>query len=369
LPRIITVLAIAAVSIILVTATLLSFFKPGDNTVTSTSEKVTLKVYCAGSLLFPIEKVATAFGKVHSNVDVEVEGHGSIQVIRQVTELGELVDVLMVADYSLIPIMMYNTTMPESSQSFADWNIVFSGNSIVLAYANQSKYADEINQTNWYDILGRPDVSFGFPNPSLDALGYRVPIIIQLAELYYGNDKIFDNLISTNFNPKFTYFKLSANNYIVTIPDVQTPVGKKVYLRASSIQLIPLLESGIIDYCFLYLSNARQQGFKYVELPNEINLGSSAQQDFYEQVRLKFEHQRFASIGLDRNGSTIFYGLTIPKNAPQPQYAAEFVKFILNGEGKNVFDSNWHPIYESSLTDNLQGLPEALRPFVTERSP
>jgi molybdate/tungstate transport system substrate-binding protein len=301
LPRIITVLAIAAVSIILVTATLLSFFKPGDNTVTSTSEKVTLKVYCAGSLLFPIEKVATAFGKVH--------------------------------------------------------------------YANQSKYADEINQTNWYDILGRPDVSFGFPNPSLDALGYRVPIIIQLAELYYGNDKIFDNLISTNFNPKFTSFKLSANNYIVTIPDVQTPVGKKVYLRASSIQLIPLLESGIIDYCFLYLSNARQQGFKYVELPNEINLGSSAQQDFYEQVRLKFEHQRFASIGLDRNGSTIFYGLTIPKNAPQPQYAAEFVKFILNGEGKNVFDSNWHPIYESSLTDNLQGLPEALRPFVTERSP
>jgi ABC-type molybdate transport system substrate-binding protein len=36
-------------------------------------EPTPLKTYCAGSLLYPLERVATAFEAAHPTVDVEVE--------------------------------------------------------------------------------------------------------------------------------------------------------------------------------------------------------------------------------------------------------------------------------------------------------
>lgn len=329
--------------------------------------KVALKVLCAGSLMFPLDRVEDAFEKSHPNVDVQIEGHGSIQVIRQITELDKDADVLMVADYSLIPIMMYNTTIPNTNQSYADWYIRFASNSIVLAYTNQSKYANEINATNWYKILARSDVKFGFPNPLIDALGYRVLFTIQLAEVYYQNDGIFEELISPNFNPAFGSIKVNGT-YHITVPETQTPVGGKVILRASSIPLIPLLETGSVDYCFLYLSNVKQYGFSYIELPSQINLGSPEYQQYYQQVRVEFQYQRFASIGLDRDGKTIFYGLTIPQNAPHPELAAEFLEFILNGDGKTIFEDCWQPVYQPAFIDNLQAAPEKLQFLVVEES-
>ncbi len=44
-------------------------------------------------------------------------------------------------------------------------------------------------------------------------------------------------------------------------------------MRPYSVQLLPLLESGDIDYSFEYTSVIRQHGMEYVSLPPEINLG------------------------------------------------------------------------------------------------
>ena len=67
------------------------------------SPKQTLTIYCATSLEYPLNKVDADFMAANPKIDVEMEGHGSIQVIRQVTELDQKVDVNAVADYSLIP--------------------------------------------------------------------------------------------------------------------------------------------------------------------------------------------------------------------------------------------------------------------------
>lgn len=329
--------------------------------------RVALKVLCADSLMYPLEKVQTAFESSYPNVDVELEGHGSIQVIRQVTELGAEADVLMVADCSLIPLMMYNTTMPGTNQSYADYYVRFTGNSIVLAYTNQSKYAGEINSTNWYSILMRPDVKFGFPNPLIDALGYRALMTIQLAEMYYGNNTIFHELVTDNFNPPISSVP-DGSNFTIIVPAVQVPKGDNVVLRDSSVELIPLLQSGSIDYCFLYMSNARQYGLGYVELPDEINLGSHQYEEDYQRVAVTFEQQRFATVDMDRQGETIYFGLTIPPNAPHPDVAVEFVKFVLSQEGKAVFQSCWQPVFEPSFTDNLSAVPLGLRSLVVQES-
>ena len=328
--------------------------------------KLVLKVICADSLLYPLQKVQEAFESSYPNVSVELEGHGSIQVIRQVTELGEQGDVLMVADYSLIPLMMYNT-MPGTNISYANYYIRFAGSSIVLAYTNQSKYAKEINSTDWYSILMRPEVKFGFPNPLVDSLGYRTLMTIQLAETYYGNNTIFHDLVTDNFDPPISSVP-SGSNFTITVPPVQVPKGDKVILRASGIELVPLLQSNSIDYCFLYASNAKQYGFNYVELPDMINLGAQQYENDYQHVAVVFQQQRFATVNTNRDGEPIYFGLTIPANAPHPTVAVEFVKFIMAQEGMDLFQTCWQPVFEPSFTDNLAAVPSGLRSLVVQET-
>jgi len=326
-------------------------------------KKTALTVICAESLMFPMAHVAQAFEASNPNVTVQLEGHGSIQVIRQVTELGYKADVLMVADCSLIPTMMYNRTMPSSDQTFADWYVRFSTGSVVLAYTNRSKYANEINATNWYSLLEQPNVSFGFPNPIVDALGYRALVTIQLASTYYNDSNLFHNLITQNFDPPISSVP-SQSGYTIDVPDIQQPKSNKILLMASSIQLIPLLEAGSIDYCFLYLSNAKQYGLSYVQLPDEINLSNSEYEAYYRQVNVIFAYPRFASIGPNREGDTIYFGLTIPNNAPHTDLAIEFAKYVLSGEGSKILNSYWQPIFSPSFTDNITALPADLRSSV-----
>jgi molybdate/tungstate transport system substrate-binding protein len=170
--------------------------------------------------------------------------------------------------------------------------------------------------------------------------------------------------VTSNFDPPISSVP-DGSNFAITVPAVQVPKGDNVVLRASSVELIPLLQLGSIDYCFLYLSNAKQYGLNYVELPEEINLGSQQYAENYQHVSVKFEQQRFSTVSLDRTGQTIYFGLTIPANAPQPQLATEFVKFILSEEGKNVFQSCWQPVFQPSFTDNLTAVPSELLSLVT----
>lgn len=327
--------------------------------------KQTLKIYCATSLLFPLQSVETSFETAHPNINVEIEGHGTIQVIRHVTELNEKIDLLLVADYSLIPRMMYTTKVPNSQDNFANYYIRFATNSIVLAYSSQSKYASEITPGNWYSILARPDVTLGFANPQYDAIGYRALMAIQLAEDYYEEQGLFHDIVTANLDPPISSIP-NGSNHTIYVPIVQEPNSNKLILRASEVDLIALLQSGHLDYSLIYLSNAKQYNFSYIELPNEINMGSPEHQNNYERIQVTFEHQRYATITLDRTGETIYYGLTIPKNAPNPDLATEFIKFLLAGQGEAAFKSAYHPVFNPSFADNLPALPEDLQAIVAE---
>ncbi len=353
------IVAVTIIAAILVAAALV-FLNPSA----PAQEKKVLKIYSATSLLYPLGIAEGRFEALYPDVDVQIEGHGSIQVIRHVVELGDTADLLMVADYSLIPTMMYVAKIPESTQSYSSWYLRFSENSIVLAYTNTSKYASEITADNWYNILSRPDVKYGFPNPMIDALGYRCLITMQLAESYYGDASIFDRLVSLNFNPPILTTTV-GEKVNITVPEILNP-EPKVYLRSSSIHLIPLLETGTIDYCFLYLSNAEQQNFSYMLLPDEINLASPEMAEHYSSVSVNYKHERFATISLNRTGAPIYYGLTIPANAKNPDLAAEFVKFIIYGEGKNIFNEAHQSIIFPAYTDNHSGLPATLKPYAEE---
>ena len=300
------------------------------------SSKQTLTVYCATSLEFPLNKVDADFEAAYPNVNVEMQGHGSIQVIRQVTELNQKVDVMLVADYSLIPRMMYPTVDPQTNKSCADYYIRFAANTLVLAYTNSSKHASEINSSNWYSILALPDVKLGLVNPELDSIGYRTLMAIQLSQDYYGAKGLFLNLVTNNFDPPISSVP-DGSNYTISVPDVQQPKSDKITLRASELDLIALLQSGYLDYCFFYVSNAKQYGFNYVELPNQVNLGDPAYASNYQRVQIVYSHQRFVTISLDRTGETNLLRVNNTFKCSSPTTGRAICPVPLEWAGKNRF--------------------------------
>ncbi|KQC11278.1 MAG: tungstate ABC transporter substrate-binding protein WtpA [Methanolinea sp. SDB] len=291
-----------------------------------------LKVLPAGSLLIPFEEAEEEFEALHPGVDVQLEGHGSIQVIRQVTDLHRAADVVAVADESLIPDMMYRR-MEDSEENYTDWYIPFATNEMVIAYTPTSRYAGEITSENWYEILDRPGVRTGFSNPMLDAAGYRTLMVVQLAESEYGNETLFASLIGNHFDPPL---EVTTDGGVTTIhlPQIMKPSDQELVIRDGSIYLISLLQAGGIDYAFEYRSVADAVGLEWIPLPESINLGSSDLEQEYSKVKVELGFQRFSSIGKERTGRHIVYAITIPANAPHPELAEEFMNYVLGQAGK-----------------------------------
>ncbi len=307
-----------------------------------------LVVMHAGSLTLPFDYLENRFEENNLDVDVQMRSGGSAQLVRSIIDLNKKSDVLAVADYSLIK----NELIPE----YASWYINFARDRMVLAYTDSSRYSSEVNEANWYEILEMDNVVFGFSNPNDDPCGYRALMVIQLAEIYYNNSKIFDNLIVEN-----TYITISESNgtYTITCPENIAP-NQKVSVRTKSVDLIYLLQSNDLDYAFEYRSVAVQHNLKFLTLPEAIDLSNTSYEDTYKKVKVnRFPDQ-------SSSGKPIVYGLTIPKNAEHRDTAISFVKFLLEEYKNGKMDKFGQPAIVPAFVNNKTALPEELKDYVTE---
>lgn len=311
------------------------------------TQKEELKIFHAGSLSIPIEELSNEFADYMKErgqtVEIKAESSGSVMAVRKVTDLGKSADIVAVADYTLIPQML----MP----NFTDFCILFATNEIVIAFSNESKYADEINAENWYEILARDDVSFGFSDPNQDPCGYRSLMVMKLAENYYKRP-IFEELVEKNTNI------YARGNRVIAPKEIQT--NEKVVVRPKEVDLTALVESGSLDYFFIYRSVAEQHRLRYVELPNEINLKDYSKADFYKQVSITL-----GSTGETIEAKPIVYGITVLRDAPNREVALEYLKFMLNEDGKRIFEKNyqnfiWPPVGFGNVPEELRDLVEVV---------
>ena len=307
----------------------------------------TVKVFHAGSLAVPLAEAESQFEALNPDVDVRRESMGSISAVRQITDVGKNGEVLASADYTLIPSMMY----PE----YADWYVRFATNDIVLAYNPElSMYADEITPENWYEILRKDGVIFAFSNPNLDPCGYRAVMVFQLAELHYGDEQIFDDLILDNTG--ITITEEGEGTYLIKTPEDQKPNTEKVDIRPKSVELVAFVEEGGLDYAFEYRSVAVQHNLAFVDLPEPIDLSKVEYADFYKKVKLETVD------GKTKTGKPIVYGITVPTNAENPELGLEFVKFVIGDAGQKIFsDMGQPPIVPPEGSGNL---PEELKSLV-----
>lgn len=256
-----------------------------------------LTMFHAGSLSVPLAAMEKAFEARYPDVDLQREASGSQKCARKITDVGKPCDIMASADYKVIDKLLI--------PGYADWNIRFATNQIVLCYVDNSAYADTVNADNWYQILQKKGVVWGHSDPNLDPCGYRSLMVMQLAE--------------KALNKPGLYKKLIANR-------------PKENVRPKSVELISLLQTGNMDYAWEYLSVAVQHGLKYIVLPDEINLGNYKYDPVYEQAFVEVTGKTPGTHMIIK-GKSCTYGVTLLKDAPNREAATAFLEYMLDPEG------------------------------------
>lgn len=292
--------------------------------------KQQLVVFNAGSLAAPIAALLSEFARLHPGITPQQESSGSLEAARKISELGKPCDVLAVADYEVIPSLL----IPQN----ADWYVIFARNELVLIYSPKSKFSDQINSSNWYEVLGRPGVQYGYSNPDLDPAGYRTLLHWQLAEKYYQKPGLYEQLKS-GVPPK--------------------------NIRSKSVELVALVESGELDYIYCYRSIAEQQKLPFVKFPPEIDFSDSTMSDFYAKAEVEVVGNKPGE-RLKVKGMPIRYGLTIPSSAPNKELAEEFVEFVLSPEGQAILQKKSLTIISPGIASEVKKLPARILSQVTQ---
>jgi len=332
----------------------------GNPQATSNPVKTPLVVFAAGSLIIPFTALEKAFEAEYPDIDVLSEYHGSIQVMRHVTDLHESIDVVATADASLIPMLMYATTHPDSGQPNANWYIRFATNRLALAYRPESRYAGEINVENWMDVLARPNVLTGIADPRFDASGYRALMAFALAEMSTRRYDLFDAMFRNQFTYPITIFRDDPLTTI-TVPEIlEMESNAHVVLRGASIELIALLEAGEMDYAFEYESVILQHGLEMLRLPDEVNLGEASLDSLYHSVQVDLDFQRFATVKPQFLGEQIGYGITIASGALHPEEAALFISFLLGPQGRLIMEEQHHAMLTPPGVDGAEHIPASI---------
>ncbi|MDD5091061.1 MAG: extracellular solute-binding protein, partial [Candidatus Wallbacteria bacterium] len=134
------------------------------------------------------------------------------------------------------------------------------------------------------------------------------------------------------------------------------------YIRPKETDLLALLETGELDYIFLYRSVAMQHGLKYVVLPDEINLKRAELAATYAGVSLEITGSEPGTM-MTVKGEPMVYGVTIPKKAPNYTAAVAFVDMLLGRIGAEIMERNGQPSLVPAPTDTFQHIPESLRGY------
>ncbi len=285
-----------------------------------------LIIFHAGSLSIPFKDMRTAFNKVYPDVKVILEAAGSVKCARKITDLELDCDIMASADYKVIDKFL----IPE----YTGWNIKFAVNEMAIAYNEQSRRANEINVTNWHEILLKDNVAYGRADPNSDPCGYRSVLVSKLAEKHYN-----------------------LEGFSKTILEKDTK-----HIRPKETDLLALLEVNSIDYLFIYKSVAEQHNLKFIVLPDEINLKKSELKELYATVSVDIAGKKPGE-KVTMIGDPMVYGITGIKNSPNEKAKITFLDFVLSAKGQEIMHKNGQSTKAPYVNEHFDKIPAELQKY------
>jgi molybdate/tungstate transport system substrate-binding protein len=289
-----------------------------------TGEPTTLTIFGAGTIAVPFKQVNAQFQNKYPSVTVQAQFGGSVKMAKQITDLHQDADILAVADYNVIPKYLFG------NPPYAAWYASIARNAITFVYTDKSKYAGEINSTNWYKVLARPGVEIGRSNPDTDPSGYQTVQMLNLAEKYYKVPGLEQSVL--------------ANAPLANMRDTET-------------SLISALQLGQIDYLAIYRSDALQHHLKFIELPTEINLSDPADATAYKDGVARTKNGDLA-------GTPIVYAITVINGSKHADAAAKYVALVLGPEGQAVMKDAGFGEFNPAYAVHREVMPAELKILV-----
>jgi len=229
------------------------------------------------------------------------------------------------------------------------WAIAFASDQMTLAYSNasiQNSAASSIlaaynsaaasNTTEaWYSFFSSitsGSVKIGISNPNADPAGYRAWIVLEAAsQAYANNSTLFGN-------------RIISNNGNIT--------------GASAADLVGPLETGQIQFLFIYKSAAIAHKLNYLQLPDQVNLGNPKYSKFYSQFSYTL------SKGVEK-GAVIALYITVPADSTDTADSLQFVVFVVKNSPPLLSPFGLIPMTPARLY-NSTTIPEPLQELVTQ---
>ena len=296
-------LAIAAL------ATFIWLFDVGILATSAAEAADVIRVAYAGSMGAVMDRViGPAFVKANG-VEFQGIGQGAYGLARQLEGRLMQADVFVSITPGPIDILkkagMIGPAVPVASTQ------------MVIAYSPKSKFAPEFEaaaegKKPWYDILQTPGLRFGRTDPATDPQGQNIIFTMLLAQNFYKQPGLADQILGGYQNPK----------QIFTEPS-----------------LLSRLEAGQIDASSGYLSATRSHHLPFIKLPDEINLSNPEMEaTWYKNVQFSITLASGKETTLNTQ-PLVFYA-TVLKDSKQPALAEKFVQFLQSPEGQKLLDDN-----------------------------
>jgi molybdate/tungstate transport system substrate-binding protein len=257
-----------------------------------------VEVLYAGSLTAVMERdIGPAYREATGRA-VHGEGRGSVAAAHQIREGVRRPDVYITAD---------TATLRALGAFDPGWAILFAAGELAVGYSERSRYAAALDSAAaglvpWFEIVTRPGFRFGRTDPELDPKGYRTLWMFELAESHYGRPGLAERLRAAS-------------------------PADGIYPEEG---MAARVEAGALDAGAFYRPEALAHGLSVVRLPPEVNQAEPALAGLY--ARHGYEDRD----GRVFRGAPILYAATIPTHARDPDGAAAFIAFLVNGQGRSI---------------------------------
>jgi molybdate/tungstate transport system substrate-binding protein len=260
-----------------------------------TSPKPPITIFAAASLSRPLKTLTDTFQR-DSRIPSLVEIGGSLEHARKLTELGRVPDVIMLVD---------DDVMASLLPAHLRWYVRFATNRLGIAYGDRSAHADSITADNWWRVLATKGVRVGRADPTVAPVGKHALNLIGKVDAYYERRGAGDSIMAR---------------------------ALRQYVRPNATELAALLETGEVDYIIDYESVARQYGFRFVSLPQDLS-------------------------------PAILYGIGVPRMAKDTLAGIDFTAFLLSSDGQRILRDAQVRVLDTPVAIGT-GIPPALTPLV-----
>ena len=276
-----------------------------SSTVSSSATSSGLILYSADAYVNESTILENAFTSSSGIQMAPPKAAGSLTLAQQIAQ-GNPVSVFL----SVSKTAVQNTTL---KTAFGGWAIAFASDQMGIVYANSTTQnsaamavinayntASSTNTTAalyaFFNNLTSGQVKVGISNPNADPAGYRAWIVLEAAgHIYANNTNYFVNRMISN-----------GGNFT----------------GASAADLVAPLQTGQIQFLFIYKSDITAEHLKLIQLPSGVNLGSGAYNTFYSQFTYTI------TTGVQKGGSiTLWYH--VPKTSTDPTDSVKFVAFVI----------------------------------------